>query len=207
MEALARAWRLPCRSYGGAVRSPDALDTPLHERLRGDGAARVMKPLSPEWGVRIDALSPGYAMVSTHRSWAPLGTRALVLIVALFFMRDAAYTQVAESLRSGDLEAQVLAALMGVLVLVLVWLAATGVRDTFFPGVVRITERGVSYRLKSMRFNQIEEVTATAPIEIVGDRRIIRLTETFCSPAATDAVVHELQRLIVEVASTSPDQG
>ena len=85
-----------------------------------------------------------------------------------------------------------------------VWI---GVRDTFFPGTVRITDAGVSYRGRSMRFGQIEEVTATMPIEIVGDRRILTLAETFCPLPATEAVAHELQRLILDAAATSPDQA
>ena len=207
MEALARAWRLPSRSYGGAVRSTDALDTPLHERLRGEGAARKPMPLPPEWGVRLEPLSSGYAMVSTHRSWAPLRTSAMVLVVAFIVLRGPSLPEVLASVSTGDLMTQVLTALMGVVTLVMLWFAWTGVRDTFFPGTVRITERGVSYRFRRMKFKHIEEVTAAGVIEIVGDRRILSLAESFCPPAATAAVVHELQRLIIEVASTSPDQG
>ena len=76
-----------------------------------------------------------------------------------------------------------------------------GVLDTFFPGTVRIDDRGVAYRGRRMTFNRVEEVTTTSPIEIVGDQRILRLAETFCPRAAVEPVVHELQRLIVEVGS------
>ncbi len=165
------------------------------------------QPLSPEWGVRIESRAPGYAMISTHRSWAPLQLSGIVLVLALFPLGGSTYYGLTTSLWNGDLMAWILGALMGVVVLTLVGFAGLGVLDTFFPGTVHITERGVSYRGRRMTFRQIEEVTATNPIEIVGDRRILRLAETFCPPGAVAAVAHELQRLIVEVALSAPDAG
>jgi hypothetical protein len=202
MEALARAWRLPCQSLGGAVRQPEALDTPLHERLRGDSAARKPMPLSPGWGLRIDPAPMGYAMVSTHRSWAPLRMAAGFLVMGLVILGGSISYGVWTETGKGDPFAMVMAGLVSVLVLSTLGLAMKGVRDTFFPGVVHINEQGVSYRGSRMRFKQIEEVTATAPIELIGDGRILKLARTFCPMAATPAVVHELQRLIVEVASS-----
>lgn len=205
MESLARAWRLSCRSLGGAVRSPDALDVPLHERLRDDPNARRAADLRPEWGVRIEPLSLGYAIHSTVRSWAPLRASALILAVALFIFSRVYRTGAMSSLtESGDPLGQVLLGLMGVVVLVFLWLVFTGVRDTFFPGTVRVTDRGVSYRWSRMPFRQIEEVTATFPIELIGDRRSLTLGETFCSRVAAKAVAHEIQRLIIEVAEANP---
>ena len=206
MEALARAWHLPCQSYGGTIRAPDALDTPLHERLRGDREVRTVTALRPEWGVRIEPLSPGYAIVSTHRSWAPLGRSAMILLPTLFVLGGAFKTGLMSTLRDaeGDLLEQVLAGLLGIVVLTLLWKLWQGVRDTFLPGTVRVTKRGVSYRRSRMAFEQIEEVTATLPIEVVGDRRILSLADSFCPPAATGAVAHELQRLILEVAPREP---
>jgi hypothetical protein len=55
-----------------------------------------------------------------------------------------------------------------------------------------------------MAFDQVEEVTASLPIEVVGDRRILSLAVSFCPPEATEAVAHELQRLILEAARGSP---
>ena len=212
MEALALAWHLPCQSLGGAVRSPDALDMPLHERLRGDGAARKPVPLSPEWGVRIEPLSPGYAVVSTHRSYEPLQTVGAIGIATLFLLAgplsDLPFLkEFLGSARNGDPMALVISVLIGLAALFVLWLVGTSVRDAFFPGTVHITDQGLSYRGRRMRFAEIEEVTATSPIEIVGDRRILSLAGTFCPLAASDALVHELQRLIVEVAATSPDQA
>lgn len=200
MEALARGWRLSCRSYGGVVRGPGELDVPLHERLQGDREARTVLPLRPEWGVRIEPLSPGYAIVSTHRSWAPLRTSAMLLVLALVvFGVSPARLLSALGEAVDDLLGQFLAGLTGVVVLVWLLLLWKGVRDTFFPGTVRVTEDGVSYRGSSMRFAEIEEVTATLPIEVVGDRRILSLAESFCPPAALSAVAHEIQRLVLEI--------
>jgi hypothetical protein len=203
MEALARAWRLSCQSYGGAVRAPDALDVPLHERLRGDSEAPRIAPLRPEWGVRIEPLSPGYEMVSTFRSWAPLRGSAMLLVLVLLVFGYESPTRLLSTLRhtEWDLMTEILVGLFGVVVLAFLGLLWKGVRDTFFPGTVRIDAEGVCYRRRRMRFAQIEEVTATLPIELVGDRRILSLAESFCPPAATAAVAHELQRLILEVAS------
>jgi hypothetical protein len=208
MEVLAHAWRLPCQSYGGAVRGADDLNRPVHERLRGDREALTVTPLRPEWGVRIEPLSPGYGIVSTHRSWAPLKSSALLLLLTLFVLGISFPTHLPSILREvgGDLLEQVLAGLLGVGLLVLLWMLWRGVRDTFFPGTVRVTEGGVSYRGSRMAFDRIEEVIAGPPIEVVGDRRILRLAPSFCPPAATGAVAHELQRLILEVAPRSPGQ-
>ena len=68
-----------------------------------------------------------------------------------------------------------------------------------------MTERGVSYRGRTMAFGEIEEVIAGVSIEIVGDRRIISLPASFCAKAAVAPVAHELQRLILEVASQRAD--
>lgn len=201
MERLARAWRLPCQSEGGAVRAAETLDTPLHERLRGDREALAPMPLRPEWGVRIEPLTSGYALVSTHRSWAPLKQSAFILVVTLAVAGGGFKTGAVSMLRdtTGDLLEQILGALMGVVALVFLWMLWKGVRDTFFPGTVRITERGVSYRGRTMRFDRIEEVTTHLPIEIVGDRRSLSLAPSFCPTTAIATVGHELQRLIVEV--------
>jgi hypothetical protein len=67
-----------------------------------------------------------------------------------------------------------------------------------------VTDRGVSYRFSRMPFREIEEVTSQFPVEVVGDRRSLVLGTTFCPPAATEAVAHELQRLIIEVAEANP---
>ena len=104
----------------------------------------------------------------------------------------------------GDLLGQVLAGLLGVVFLAVLWKLWAGVRDTFFPGMVRVTENGVSYRFSRMAFERIEEVSATLPIEVVGDRRILRLAESFCPRGAAADVAHELQRLIIEVATRAP---
>jgi hypothetical protein len=201
MEALARAWNLPSKSWGGEVRLPDALDTPLHERLRGDGAARKPAQLPPTSGVRIEPVASGHALISTHRSWAPLATSAVFAGVTLFILRTALSLEGLDAFRDGDPMAMIFTALFGILLIGMLVAVLKGVRDTFFPGTVRIDDRGVSYRFRRMNFERIEEVTATYPIEIVGDRRTVVLAETFCPPAAIDAVSHELQRLIVEVGA------
>jgi hypothetical protein len=205
MESLARAWGVPCRSLGGTVRRPDQLDMPLHERLRDDAEARKEAPLPAESGIRIEPLSLGYAMHSTLRSWASLRSVGLFLCVALFvFARTSPSTFLAELREMDDLYRQVLLAGSGVVILIFLVLIGQAVRDTFFPGTVRVTDRGVSYRWSRMAFREIEELIGTHPIELIGDRRTLKLGETFCSPGATKAVAHELQRLIIEVAEANP---
>jgi hypothetical protein len=205
MEKMARAWGLPCRSLGGAVRAADQIDMPLHQRLRDDADARREMPLRPEWGIFIEPLSLGYAMRSTLRSWAPLGTSAALLAIMVFFgARSSTLEFVGQVRASQDLLYQVLLALFGVVALAFLWMVVAGVRDAFFPGTVRITDRGVSYRFSRMAFREIEELTTTHPIELIGDRRTLTLGETFCQPAAAETVAHELQRLIIEVAEANP---
>jgi hypothetical protein len=52
-----------------------------------------------------------------------------------------------------------------------------------------------------MKLDEIEEVIASAPIQLLAGSRTLTLAETFCPPKAVDAVAHELRRLIVEVGS------
>jgi hypothetical protein len=205
MEALARAWGVPARSLGGAIRQADQIDLPLHERLRDDADARKQSPLPPDSGIRIEPLSLGYAMHSTARSWAPLQTSGVILAVGLFVMSRSSPSSLLAVLREQpDLLQQVLLGLMGVLALAILWMLGQGVRDTFFPGTVRITDRGVSYRFSRMAFREIEELIASHPIELIGDRRTLKLGPTFCKPGAVKTVAHELQRLIIEVAEANP---
>lgn len=209
MEALGRAWRLPCRSLGGAVRAVEDLDTPLHQRLRNDGEAKAVAPLRPEWGLRIEPVFRGQSIVSTHRSWAPLTQGALLVLVPVVVVAATSSTGLVSTLReaSGDLLDRVLLGLMGVIALALLWRLAKGARDTFFPGVVRVTDRGVSYRGRRMTFDAIEEVIAGVPIEIVGDRRILSLAVSFCPREAVGPAAHEIQRLILEVAPPGTPRG
>jgi hypothetical protein len=209
MESLARAWHLSCRSLGGAVRGPDELDVPLFERLREDADARAPADLRPDWGVRIEALPRGYAMRSTLRSYAPMRSSGFILLAMLFIVFRGGTSGLQMMLASleneaGDLMTQVLCGLFGIVMLVFLWMIATGVRDTFFPGTVGITDQGVAYRGSRIAFRQIEEVTATHPIEVIGDRKSLTLGQTFCAPGAAKAVAHEIQRLIIEVAESNP---
>jgi hypothetical protein len=205
METLAKAWRLPCRSLGGALRGPDELDVPLHDRLRDDGKARKPAPLRPEWGVTIEPLSLGYAVRSTNRSWRPVLLSGFIAVFLGWGLFRAARTDFLTSvMHDQDPMGWVLLAGFVVVGLVGLGLAAQGVRDTFFPGTVLVTDRGVSYRFARLPFREIEELTSAYRIEIIGDRRSLALGQTFCPVQATDAVAHEIQRLIIEVAEANP---
>jgi hypothetical protein len=186
------------------VRRADQIDLPLHERLRDDAAARQVAPLPPESGIRIEPLSLGYAMHSTLRAWGSLGASAGFLIFGLYFVARSPLKALVEASESSDPLSQVLLGGLGVVALVFAWIIGTGVRDALFPGTVRVTDRGVSYRFSRMALREIEELTATHPIELIGDRRSLRLGQTFCKPGAAQAVAHELQRLIIEVAEANP---
>jgi hypothetical protein len=200
-EALARAWRLPCRSLGGAVRAAKDLDVPLHERLRDDREAMAAATLRPEWGIRIEPVFRGHSVVSTHRSYGPLVQGAFFLLVPILVLIGSGPEGVISAVleMGGDVLERVLAALMAIVMLVVSWKMWEGVRDTFFPGRVEVNDRGVTYRGRRMRFADIEEVIAGVPIEIIGDRRALSLSTSFCPPAAMGAVAHEIQRLIIEV--------
>lgn len=204
MHALARAWHLPSQSLGGEVVAPEHLGRPLWERLRGDRGALAPKTLEAEWGVRTEPLSPGFALVSSYRSWSSLRNSALLLAVPAFVLWSSRRDDPLLSFfrePSSELVPQVLRGLFGVVLLALLWVIGQGVRDTFFPGSVRITEDRVSYRGSRMKLDEIEEVIASAPIQLLAGSRTLTLAETFCPPKAVDAVAHELRRLIVEVGS------
>ena len=208
MEALARAWRLPCRSMGGAVRAAEDLDRPLHERLRGTGRAEPVV-LRPEWGLRIDELKPGYALASSNRSWASvqqgwaifvglIGAVGLGSVVALpSTVRDTVREMKSDTL------GRIFLALGAVIVLAVLVELAKAFRDVLHPGTVRVTPEGVSYRGRRLRFAEIEEVTSGGRIQILGDRRRLRLSPSFCPAEAQSAVVRELQRMIVAIGPMS----
>lgn len=202
MEALARKWRLSCRSLDGPVRAYEHLDAPLHVRLRDDREARTPVLLNPEWRVAVAEIFRGHAIVSHHRSFAPLAGSAVFVIGPILLIAGTG-GNLASGVRQmvGDLLGQVLLALGGVVAGVLAWKIVQGVLDTFRPGTIEINDRGVSYRWSRLKFDQIEEVTAAHRIEIVGDRRVLAIPAAFCPPAAVKPIAHELQRLILETAT------
>ena len=202
MERLGRRWQLSCQSLGGEVRAADELDQPLHRRLRGDAAALQPVPLRPEWRLEIATRPSGRALVSAHRSWAPLVSSAVILAPTAFVLVIAwnigLWSILADA--TGDELERGLAGLLGLIALALLWKAAGGLRDTFFPGEVVVNARGVSYRGRRLPFDRVEEVVAGLPIEVAADRRSLVLATSFCPPEATRAVAHEIQRLILEAA-------
>jgi hypothetical protein len=202
MEVLARRWRLSAQSFGGDIRAFEDLDVPLHQRLRDDAGARAVTTLRPEWCVRVEPIARGYAFHSTHRSWKPLATSALIMGFLALFVLGAPGREAREM--AGDELGRVLLGLLGVVGLVALGGLWSGVRDTFFPGTVTVTADGVSYRGRRIRLADIEEVMTSCPIELVGDRRVFTLGETFCPRRATEDVAHELQRVIIEVAEAYP---
>jgi hypothetical protein len=104
----------------------------------------------------------------------------------------------------GDEFGKVLLGLGGVVLVVMAFQIALALRDAFFPAALLVTPDGVSYRGRRLAFDDIEEVLGGVPIEILGDRRKLRLSASFCPPEASAAVVAEIQRLIVAVAPTAP---
>ena len=202
MEKLARKWKVSCRSMDGPVRAAEHLDSPLHVRLRDDPAARIPATLKPEWRVGIGPIFRGHAIVSHHRSFAPLMTVAVFAGIAVFVLFNGGFDLSPETLRSmwADGLGRVFLGLGAVVALIVLGQAAKALLDTFHPGAIEVNDRGVSYRWSRMKFSQIEEITTGHRIEIVGDRRILAIPASFCPPAAVKPVAHELQRLILEAA-------
>jgi hypothetical protein len=173
--------------------------------MRSDSAAHVPATLQPSWGLAIEPLSLGHAIRSRRRSWGPLIGSVAGLGLVWVVSRSATSSGIVGSLSDPeDLMGHVFAGLFAVLVLVFLGMFVQGIRDAFFPGAVLVTDRGVSYRFSRMSFREIEEITSDGPVEIVGDRRSIRLGTTFCPNEANGAVAHEIQRLILEVTEANP---
>jgi hypothetical protein len=124
----------------------------------------------------------------------------------LFVLGAVSGTGLLSTLRSagGDLLDRIFLGLLAIVLLALLWKLWQGARDTFFPGAIQITEQGVRYRGSRMAFDEIEEVTGSIRIELVGDRRILAIPASFCPAEATNALTRELQRMILEVAPMSP---
>ncbi|MFA6956986.1 MAG: hypothetical protein WC538_14050 [Thermoanaerobaculia bacterium] len=204
LETLARRWRLPSAAWGGDVRQPDQLDMPLHERLRGSEKHRSEAPMEPTWNLRVEPLSPGYAIVSSHRDWSAVLASSILgiplSIAIVLFARGELWSSI---FRQGERDplALVIGAIMAVLSLGFVGWELKLLRDTLAPGTIRITPDGVSYRGRTMRFEEIEEVIGGDSIEIVGDRRLLKLAPTFCAAAAVPSLCHEVERMIIEVGN------
>jgi hypothetical protein len=92
----------------------------------------------------------------------------------------------------------------GLVLVVVLFQVGRAVRDALFPGVVRVTPGGVSYRGRRLAFADIEEITTGEAVEIAGDRGRLRLPASFCPAEGMGAVAAELERLIVAVAHTAP---
>jgi hypothetical protein len=200
METLARRWKVSCRSMDGPVRAPEHLDAPLHQRLRDDAEARVPATLKPEWRVGIGPIFRGHAIVSHHRSLAPLFDVFIFVGIAACFLLANELDEETVRRMAGDTFGRVLLGLGAAVLLALAWRFARALLDVFRPGAIEVNDRGVSYRWSRMRFSQIEEITTGHGIEIVGDRRVMVIPPSFCPAAAVKPVAHELQRLILETA-------
>jgi hypothetical protein len=184
------------------VRAFEHLDAPLHVRLRGDAEALKPVPLKPEWNVGIGPIFRGQSIVSRHRSYAPLVSVSAFVALPILYLASGdigGTIRTAEDM-SGDPLGRVLLGLAGVVVLFMAGAVVRGALNTFHPGAIEVNDRGVSYRWRRMRFDQIEEITTGEQVEIVGDRRVMALPASFCPRAAVNAVAHELQRLILETA-------
>jgi hypothetical protein len=202
LEDLAREWTLPCRSLDGPVRAPEHLDAPLHVRLEKDAEARVAAPLRPEWRIRIEPIFRGHRIASYHRSYQPLASTAVLAAIVAFGAFQMWDASLLDSLRGmpADPLGRVFLGIGAVMAASLLWKLAGGVRDTFYPGAIEVSDRGVAYRGSRMKFDRIEEITAGTGIEIVGDRRVLAIPASFCPPQAVKPIAHELQRLILEAA-------
>lgn len=203
LETLARRWKLPSMSWGGDVRQPDELDIPLHERLMFRKERRHPVELQPAWNLRIEPLSPGYAIVSSHRDWKAL-IPAVIMVAPLLWVgvvltRNGFFAQVMSDAERDPFEL-VIGGLAAVVVIGVVGWLGKMVRDVFFPGAIRVTPDGIAYRTGRMAFQEIEEIIAAASIELVGDRRLLKVPPTFCPPEAVPALCSELERMILELA-------
>ncbi len=207
LESLARRWQLPSVAWGGDVRQPDQLDIPLHERLRSSEEHRRPMELRPEWNLRVETLSPGYAIVSSHRAWNSLTGAAIGLVVLVIagvtMARNGIFTSILEAAEA-SLPDMVFGSLFVIAMLAFAVWSLLQLRDVFLPGTIRITPEGVSYRGRRMRFAEIEEVISELSIAFVGDRRLLTVPPTFCPLEALPTLRHELERMIVELGGREP---
>ena len=202
LETLARRWKLPSCSWGGEVRQPGELDIPLHERLLFRKERRTPVELRPEWNLRIDLLSPGYAIVSSHRDWSALAPAVVLVvpfgIVGYVFARSGLFANLRSPDR--DLVDLIFGGLGLLVVLGLAGYVARLLRDVLSPGAIRVTPEGITYRGRRMPFGEIEEIIGALSVESVGDRRLLKVPSTFCPPEAVPSLCSEIERMILELA-------
>lgn len=202
LETFARRWKLPSCSWGGEVRQPGELDIPLHERLMFRAERRPVAELRPEWNLRIEPLSPGYAIVSSHRDWVSL-VPAVVMVIPLGFVGFVfVRSGLVANLRSPDRDlVDLIFGSLGLLVVLgVAGYVARLLRDVLSPGAIHVTPEGISYRGRRMAFREIEEVIGAVSIEFVGDRRLLKVPSTFCPSEAVPSLCSEIERMILELA-------
>jgi hypothetical protein len=197
LERMARAWRLPAKSHNGELRAASQLDVPLHQRLRARAHPPEAVALPPGAQVRLEPRGHGFALVSSHRSasYAVLPVMRLLVTIG---------TCVVILTISRDIED--LARWQGLLAaLLFVFAAGTAVRrglevlDALKPGELRIDPRGLAYRWSRIDMKDLEEVTSGLAIELVGDRKVVRLPPSFCPAGVVPLVVREIERCVMAV--------
>jgi hypothetical protein len=200
LEALAAEWRLPSRSLGGDVRSPDALDEPLHRRLARDPNMTRQLLLSPQSGIVARPLSPGVEFTFTRPDSSAALASALpgvlaLLLLAMLFWFDVVRAAFAEP---ADLASRIVLGAMSPLIGLLL-LGALFAMYRSRPQPVTVTREGVRLGRSCMALHHIEEVSCVADVEVRGDGRTLRIPGSWFPPENAPVFVHELKRAIVQI--------
>jgi len=210
LERLAKEWQLPSRSFGGDLRQPEDLDRPLHERLSRSAVARARKTLNPRWGVSVELQDEAKTVFrSSFRDLGrTFGGPLLTVAPAAFVIIAITFGGWRQLARTGYLSSmdRVFLVALGMAFLLIAWFVAKAARDAFFPGAIEVSPEGVRHRGRFLALREIEEVVSEAGLEIIADRRSIKLPLTWCPDEAFDTVAHEVRRAIIEAGKRTASE-
>jgi hypothetical protein len=197
LERLARAWRLPAKSHGGEVRPAAHLDVPLHQRLRARATPPEQVQLPPGSRVRLEPRGHGFALVSSHRAPSFAILPAMQLLVTL--AACAVILNVSRDITELAAWQGLFTAGLGLFAAGTAAARGFEVFEALSPGELRIEPQGVAYRWKRIAMKDLEEITWGLAIELVGDRKVVRLPPSFCPAGALPLVVREIERCVMAV--------
>lgn len=208
LEGFAKAWKVPYVKPSGETRSPEELDVPLFQRLGGDEEAKQPLARQADSKLFVAWKDDGYEITTSYQPKLDrsrlAAAFAIPLIVLWWPLRTVLRGWIAEGFATPypwlTAALVVLALLPGTVLAARSWLRSHR------PPFIRVSAEGVRFRGRSLPLRSIEEIERPgddAP-RLVCDARFLQIDANFCEASEYDWLLHEIQRLVVEVGQRLP---